>query len=342
MNSHHFRRILFLFLVISSLLLPSICLSADRQGKSLVSLKALLTPFISFAPFFIAEEEGYFSEQGLDVHFINLDDASKAIPSLLKGDLDIVGGTISVSMLNAMAKGEKMRLVADKAYISATGCDHFALIARKDSIKGVNISDPAYLKGKKVAVKPARSTEYYLEKILEKSGLTIHDIIAINIPDEIIIEAIKNRNIDFAVTAEPWITRAIDTGQGMVWIPAKQIIPDWQIAIVLYGPNLIDKYPDSGNKFMVAYLKAVRQYNKGKTKRNLDIINKYTGLTNEFLIRSCWAPLRDDGQIHIQSILDFQSWAFRKGYIDKPATKDQIWDPRFIEYANKVLDGPKR
>ena len=342
MTSHHYHRIIFPVVIISSLFLSSICLGADRQGKSLVSLKALLTPFISFAPFFIAEEEGYFAEQGLDVHFINMDDASKAIPSLLKGDLDIVGGTISVSMLNVMAKGEKMRLVADKAYISATGCDHFALLARKDLVKDVKIPDPIHLKGKRVAVKPARSTEYYLEKILGKAGLTIHDIIAVNIPDEIIIEAIKNRNIDFAVTAEPWITRAIDTGQGMVWIPAKQIIPDWQIAIVLYGPNLIDKDPDSGNKFMVAYLKAVRQYNKGKTKRNLDIMNKYTGLTNEFLIRSCWAPLRDDGHIHIQSILDFQSWALMKDYLDKPATKDQLWDPRFIEYANKMLAESKR
>ena len=336
MIPNFFRRI-FPSVVISFLLISSICLGADKQGKSLVSLKALLTPFISFGPFFIAEEEGYFAEQGLDVHFINLDDASKAIPSLLKGDLDIVGGTISVSMLNAMAKGAKMRLVADKAYISATGCDHFALLARKDLIKDAKISDPACLKGKRVAVKPARSTEYYLEKILGKAGLTINDITAVNIPDEIIIEAIRNGTIDFAVTAEPWITRSIDTGQGMVWTPAKQIIPDWQIAIVLYGPNLIDKNPDSGNKFMVAYLKAVRQYNKGKTKRNLDIMNKYTGLTNEFLIRSCWAPLRDDGHIHIQSILDFQSWALMKGYLDKPATKDQLWDPRFIEYANKVL-----
>jgi ABC-type nitrate/sulfonate/bicarbonate transport system substrate-binding protein len=261
---------------------------------------------------------------------------------MIKGDLDIVGGTICVNMLNAMAKGAKMRLVADKAYISAMGCDHFALLARKDLIKDVKIFDPVYLKGKRVAVKPSRSTEYYLEKILEKAGLTINDITAVNIPDEIISEAIKNRNIDFAVTAEPWITRAIDTGQGMVWIPAKQIIPDWQIAIVLFGPNLIDKYTDSGKTFMVAYLKAVRQYNKGKTKRNLDILNKYKGLTNEFLIRSCWAPLRDDGQIHIQSILDFQSWALMKDYLDKPATKDQLWDPRFIKYANKVLGESKR
>jgi len=339
MTSYLFNRIVFPFVALSLLFHPSICLSMDKQEKSSIPLKALLTPFISFGPFFIAEEEGYFTEQGLVVNFVKFDDASKAIPSLLKGDIDIIGGTISVSMLNAMAKGGRMRLVADKAYISATGCDHFALLARKNLIKDGEILDPVHLKGKRIAVKLARSTEYFFEKILGRTGLTMGDIIVFNIPDEVMLEAFKNKGIDFAVTSEPWITHVIDTGQGAVWIPAKQVIPDFPIGIVLYGPNLIEKYSTAGKKFMVAYLKAVRQYNGGKTKRNVDILNKHTGLTHEFLNRACWAPIRDDGQIHIESIVDFQSWALKKGFLDKRVSPNQFWDPSFIEYANKILTG---
>ena len=60
---------------------------------------------------------------------------------------------------------------------------------------------------------------------------------------------------------------------------------------------------------MVAYLKAVRQYNEGKTGRSLDIVAKATGLERELLTEACWPRLRDDGRTNIESILDFQSWA---------------------------------
>lgn len=337
MVSHSWGRVISFTIAFTLFFLPSISVGRDRQGESLVSLKALLTPFISFGPFFIAGEEGYFAQQGLEVHAIHLDDASKAIPSLLKGDIDIVGGTVSVGMLNMMAKGARMRIVADKGYISTAGCDHFALLARNDLFKDGKISDPRQLKGRRIAVKPARSTEYFLEITLNKFGLAMSDVTTVNLSDEIMLEAMRNRNIDLAITAEPWITRVTDTGQGMVWIPASQVIPDFQVAIILYGPNLIDRAPGLGKRFMAAYLNGVRQYNRGKTKRNLDIMNKHTGLTHEFLHRTCWAPIRDNGQIHLQSILDFQSWALMKRYLNKPVKKEELWDPRFVEDASATL-----
>jgi NitT/TauT family transport system substrate-binding protein len=324
-------------IIVLCLLLPSICLGVNHQGNRFRPLRALLTPFISFAPFFIAEEEGYFAEQGLKVQPVNLDDATKAVPALMKGDLDIVGGTLSVGMLNMMAKGSRMRIVADKGYIHPSGCDHFALLARTDFLRAGKMADPLQLKGKKVAVKLARTTEYFLELILKRVGLTMSEIEVANIPDDMMLQAFKNGNIDLAVTAEPWITRVLDTGLGAVWVPASQILPDFQIAITLFGPNLLEKDPVAGQKFMMAYLKAVRQYGKGKTKRNLDIMAKHTGLTQEFLNRCCWAPIREDGQINLRSMLDFQSWAVARRYLPMAADKEQLWEPRFAADAHALL-----
>jgi len=88
---------------------------------------------------------------------------------------------------------------------------------------------------------------------------------------------------------------------------------------------------------MVAFLKAVRQYNQGKTKRNLEIVGKYTGLDRRLLEEVCWPAMRNDGQIHIESVMDYQAWAMKKGFLDKEVLPHQFWDPSFIEYANKVL-----
>ena len=93
---------------------------------------------------------------------------------------------------------------------------------------------------------------------------------------------------------------------------------------------------------MVAYLKAVRQYNQGKTERNLEIMSKHTGLDKELLKKACWSSFRDNGQINIKSVVDFQRWALNKDFLDKVAQPNQFWDPSFIEYANKVLDSAKK
>ena len=93
---------------------------------------------------------------------------------------------------------------------------------------------------------------------------------------------------------------------------------------------------------MTAYLKAVRQYNQGKTKRNLEILVEHTGLDQTLLEEACWSLVRNDGTINVESVLDFQDWALEKGYIDNPVTEDQFWDPSFVEYANQVLGAPSQ
>lgn len=88
---------------------------------------------------------------------------------------------------------------------------------------------------------------------------------------------------------------------------------------------------------MVAYLKAVRQYNQGKTERNLEILAKHTELDRELLKRACWPSMHNDGRINVRGVLDFQAWAVGKGFLDSPVKEEQFWDPRFVKYANQVL-----
>jgi NitT/TauT family transport system substrate-binding protein len=116
------------------------------------------------------------------------------------------------------------------------------------------------------------------------------------------------------------------------------VIPDTHYALVRFGPNLLEKNPEAGKRFMVAYLKAVRQYNQGKTARNLDILAKHTKLDKDLLNTACWAQLRNDGHINVQSLIDFQDWALQRGLLDKKIPEDRLNDPSFLKYANEVLD----
>jgi len=312
--------------------------TAEKAQPEPATLRVVLLPFLSHAPFFIAEEEGYFAEQGLRIEFVRLARLVEAIPTLAEGDLDVVGGALDVALLNAIARGAKIKFVADKGYISATGCAYCALMATKALVEGRKLDSPAQLQGRRISVLLPAFSGYLVEKLLNRVHLTLNDVEILDIADNLEPEALEKGTIDVAVTSEPWIARILRAGQAVVWMSAQEVIPDFQFGVIVYGPTLLERNPDAGRRFMVAYLKAVRRFNEGKTQRNLEILAKHTELDQELLKQACWPSFRNDGQITLQSVLDFQTWALEKGYLDTPVTEQQFWDPSFVEYANQVLE----
>lgn len=309
-----------------------------EQPPELVTLKVVLAPYMVYAPLFIAEEEGYFAEQELQIEFVRLERSAEAIPTLADGKLDVLPANINLGLLSAMVRGADIKFVAGLSYIAFTGCDTSAIVARRALVDSGELNSPAQLKGRRISLRTASVGAYLLEKLLSTAGLAPDDVEIMDIPTAAKPEALEKGTIDLAFASEPWVTRILEAGHAVVWTPAQQVIPDFQTSVMVYGPTLLDENPDAGRRFMIAYLKAVRQYNQGKTERNLEILAKHTGLDRELLTQACWSSFRDDGQINVQSVLDFQAWAVEKGYLDSLVTEGQFWDPSFVEYANQVLN----
>jgi NitT/TauT family transport system substrate-binding protein len=278
----------------------------SQQTSKPVSLKLVIFPFLSFAPIYIAEEEGYFAEQGLQIEYIKMKEAV-AFQALARGDVDAWGGLTAIGALNAIQRGAHIRFVAA-------------------------------LKGRNVAWYKTSPEEYFLEKVLKKGGLTLDDVTKITIPPPADLGAMTKGSLDATVGGEPWVSRMKKAGVGTAWIPIQDYLPGFQNGTFMYGPNLLEKNPEAGIRLMVAYLKGLRQYNQGKTARNLEIIANFTKLDKELLKEACWAYVPVDGRIKFQSLDEFQKWAVTKGYIDRPLTEDLLWEPSFIEEAHKILN----
>jgi hypothetical protein len=92
-----------------------------------------------------------------------------------------------------------------------------------------------------------------------------------------------------------------------------------------------------GNRFMVAYLKGVRQYSQGKTDRNVELVAEFTKMTPEEVRTICWPAVRNNGQVNVDPLVDFENWAKEAGYLDAIVPADKFWDGSFVEYANGVL-----
>jgi NitT/TauT family transport system substrate-binding protein len=302
-------------------------------------LKVGTKPYLSYAPFFVAQEEGFFSEQGLEVQFVELEPRA-TLPALMEGDVDVTAGLVSAGILNAIARGGRVRMVADKGYVDPTACAFFALVGRQALVEAGEAFAPQHFAGKRLDVLSGSWHNYYLSELLLTIDVSIDDLALTDLPSAAEGEAMNRGALDFAVSGEPWLTRMLQAGHSSVLMPIQQVMPNAQYSVVLFGPNLLDVDSSAGRKFIIAYLKGVRQLSLGKTERNIEVLAEQTGLDPAFLQEACWPSIRLDGSIDSESVFDFQTWAVQQGYLDSLVSEDQFWNPSFVEYASEVLGAP--
>jgi len=291
-----------------------------------------MPPFLSNGPVFIALEEGYFEEVGLNVEIESLRRTSENIAALATGDLDMAAGAIGAGILNAMIEDGGIRLVADKGYIGEGSC-YNSIVVSPDLILADGSIDAEALRGGQIRVSEAGSSEYFVDVALQGIGVDIDDMVNLDVPQSTIAEVIASGELDLALMSEPTLSAALATGQVVQWLPDSEILPGYQYAFVMFGPNLLEENPEAGNRFMVAYLRAVRQYNEGKTGRNVEILSQYTEIEPEVLEAACWPSLKDDLSVSVDDVLAMQAWAVERGYMDAELDPAAIYDPQFVEYA---------
>jgi hypothetical protein len=110
---------------------------------------------------------------------------------------------------------------------------------------------------------------------------------------------------------------------------------------VAFGPTILKENPAAGERFMVAYLKGVRRFAEGMDEAMLALLEKELELERALLSEMCPPYIPLDGAIDARSIVAFSEWAAAKDLIDAPVTAEMFWEPRFVEYANQVLEEPE-
>ena len=133
-----------------------------------VSLKVVILPFISFAPYWIAQDNGYFKEQGLEVEFVDMTNQQDTLPAMLGGQVDVTSGQVYAAMFNAAAKDSPVKIVADKGYINPESCENIAVIGRKDAFDAGDLK-AEQLQGKRMTLVAGSWNEYYLESCSRRS-----------------------------------------------------------------------------------------------------------------------------------------------------------------------------
>lgn len=328
-----------LFLAVAALLSAGACTRSPERTPN-ASLKVASLPFLSLAPDYIALNEGYFADQGLSVELVSLRRSSDAIPALLSGELDVLPAAIGAPHLNAVAKGAKLRVVAGRNHLDPAGCDYVALVTRRELLDSGRLQGTS-LRGLRFSFKRASVWGYVVDTLLREHGLSLEDVENLDLPDVAEADALRRGSVDVAVMTEPWLTRIQDYDDLVIWTNAQSIIPELQYTGVLFGPRLLVEAPELGERYMIAHLRAVREFDRGKTDNNVDLIARFTGLDRSLVARACWPTPPVDGRFRNEGFDGFQEWALAQGLLDAHVPLEQFWEPRFVEHAAAVLQAPQ-
>ncbi|MDH5546931.1 MAG: ABC transporter substrate-binding protein [Gammaproteobacteria bacterium] len=333
-------------LVFCVLALVAMCSTLAVQAKELLEVPIGISPVMSSAAMFIATEKGYFEEQGIKP-VINPFKASgaKMVPFLATGQLLVGGGNINAGMYNAISHDIPIRIVSDKGTVSP-GHGYLALIVRKDLVDSGRYKTFADLKGMRMAV-TARgvSQEIVTEMYLKKAGLSLDDITMNTLAYADINIALANKSIDASVQIEPFVASATENAIAVRVAGDDEIYPDQQSAAIFYSPVFMQKHPQQAKGFMVAYVKALRDYNdafeKGINKDEIiRILTKYTRIQDEKVYTKVVpVGLSPDGLVNVASLKADAQWYHQRGYLKEAADVDSIVDLSYAQHAVKVL-GP--
>src|SRR5258708_544371 len=306
--------------------------SGSLQAQELKTVKIGVVNLSTDVAFYIAEKRGYFKEEGLKAEFVYFDSGAKMIVPLGSGALDAGGGATSAGLYNAGERGIELRIARDKG-MSIEGYDYKALVVRKDLVDSGAVKSLGDLKGKKVAVvAKGAADESVLHQALLKGGLKDSDIERVYVPFSQQIVALQNKGIDAAIAGEPDITQMLRLGVATRFAGLSKFYPHEAAQVLYSGKFAQDK--DTGVKFLRAYLRAVRDYDRalkdGKlagpgAEEIIAMLGEMTGVKDLSIFRDAVPPYIDpNGALYMTALETDLAYYKQLGLIKNDATLDRV------------------
>jgi len=315
------------------LLALAACSAREPAAGAPDVVSAVVIPVLFTAPFYIAQAEGYFAAENLDVELVRLARNIDAIPALAEGEVSVGAGQVTVAMLNAMAAGADIRVVGGTGHLAADGCTFHGFVVRRELVPDDGVVDAEVLRGRRVEVDIALPHAFWLDRALQPLGLDIADLDVVDVPLAALVDAFLGGGYDLTGLDEPRLTRLLASGEAVLWKPTQEIVPDYPQSVLFFGPDLLEQRPEVGRRFLTAYRRAIRQYNRGKTPRNLDILSAAMGLPRDELAAMCWVAMDDDARVRTAGLGAYQLWALQHGLVERVLSDEELVDRRFSAEA---------
>jgi NitT/TauT family transport system substrate-binding protein len=220
--------------------------------------------WVGNGPLYIAQDKGYFAENGVEFNDINIGDLKLRFAAAAAGEVDVILTTIDAMVLYLRSGDE---------YVLVSGADTSAggdgIVATKD------INTIGDLKGKKVAFNEGSTSQFLLDVLLSENGMSEADLVPVNMDPGDAGAALIAGQVDAAVTWEPWLTKAKNSENGKILFDTTNR-QDFITDFIIVRKEFLAEHPDDVRGFLKAWYKAVDFY-KANQKDAVDIMAKGSG-----------------------------------------------------------------
>ena len=227
--------------------------------------------WVGFGPVHLANELGYFKEEGIEVEEILDDDMPNAIAAMERGDIDCYLRT--VGEYQGLGRRKETQGIIIGTIDLSTGGDGWVA---DGSIKSV-----CDLKGKTIAVEPNLPARLIMQMALEKQcKMSIKDTKLTDIAAADAVGVFADPNVAAVGTYEPVLTQVAATHQnrGAHILVSSKDYNDLILDIIMAHTGELKAHPDKYVKFLRGIYRAV-DYFYANQEKAIPIIAKHFSIT---------------------------------------------------------------
>lgn len=288
--------------------------SSITQSNEPQKIKIAVLPILDALPMYVAQENGYFDEQALEVEFIPVGSAAERDQVIASGQADgMINDLVSMLLYN---QDTTQIQVVSFARTATPEFPQFRILAAKDS----GISSVDDLKGVEIGISEGSVIEYTTDRFLEAEGFSALDIVTLAVPSiPVRMSLLDSGELQAANLPDPLASLAIQGGAVVVIDDTSY--PEYGNSLISFRKSVIDSNPGAITGFLTAVDKAAKEINADPTKWDTLLTEKK--LVPAPLIGSYQIPTFPIGSLPSQAQWeDVVQWGIDKGYISQNVSYD--------------------
>lgn len=275
------RRATRSILIVCFLAFAALASSCNGRTDEEQPIRVGYIPIAECVQLYVAQEEGFFEREGIDVELVPLQGGALILEALSAGDVDI-GFTNVMSLALARSAGADFYSVFGATYETSQNENH-AFFIREEAWKG---EPRASLQGATIAVNTRSNIEeLFVLKYLQSIGLSKDDVTLVEAPFPRMIPMLEAGSIDAASVVEPFIT--IADGLPQVHRVANHYLavqPRVLVATYATSAAVANEKHDALTRFVRA-MTAANAYIEQNEMRSREIIGANARISDSLLVR---------------------------------------------------------
>ena len=270
-------------------------------------------PAGDYAPLYIAQDEGFFEEEGLDVTIEIIAGGAVGVTQLVSGELDFSSATWA-NVLSAVSQGLEIQVVREGTDSSKEGIN--GMIAKE----GSGLEGPEDLRGQTISVNTLQSaTELQIRDCLDSAGVGPDEYELVEVPFPEVGAAVSQGRIAAGFVPEPFIT--IGEAEGLVPIMYPSVCNEDQSNMPLINWNTSRQFAEQNPEAVAAFVRAMDKATQlaiDDPQVVVDILPTFTTLTPELAGELVLPNFVEDGTPDLEGAELTMDLMVEWGLLDEP------------------------